>query len=90
MNEDVLEVPVGTRYLKFTRPRLQFNQNLVRRGLEVYKKQVARISSVDLHMSAGNILTNYANEFPAEIESKLRDESIRGLNEGNPNIGMVK
>lgn len=89
MNEDVFEIPANTRYLKFTRPKLQFTQNLVKRGLELYKKQVARISDPSLQMSEANILTNYLNEFPAEIESKLREESIRGLNEGNPSIGMV-
>lgn len=89
MNEDVFEVPAQTRYLKFTRPKLQFNQNLVRRGLEVYKRQAARIADVSMHMSDANILTNYMNEFPTEVEPKLREESIRGLNEGNPSIGMV-
>jgi hypothetical protein len=38
VGETVFEVPAGTRFLKFSRPRLQYNQFMIKRSLDLFKK----------------------------------------------------
>lgn len=89
-HEAIIQIPTGTQYLKFSRPKLQFNQFMVKRALDSHKKQLIRISNSENQFDSIPVLTNYEPEFPVEIMQNVNDETILLLNEGNPNIGMVK
>lgn len=90
-NEAVIQVPAQTRFLKFTRPKLQFNQTVVKRALDSYKKQIAQIvPNTDLHVSENVlVLTNYSPDY-VPLDLKINEECNRLLNEGDPEIAMVK
>lgn len=63
---------------------------MVKRALEVHKKQLIRISNSPNQFDSISVLTNYESEFPVELMQNVNDESILLLNEGNPSIGMVQ
>lgn len=89
LNEAVIEIPSNTQFLKFSRPKLQYNQFIVKRALDAHKKQLLRISNSDFQLSNLTVLTNYLPEFPTDILTSTNEEAITLLNEGNANIGMV-
>ncbi len=91
LNEAVIELPVDTLYLKFSRPKLQYNQFIAKRSLDTYKKQVLKYSDTQFQNSENGdniVLTNYAQFSSSEINND-NVECIRLMNEGDPNIGLV-
>lgn len=89
MNEATIEIPPNTQYLKFSRPKLQYNQFIVKRALDSHKKQLLRISNPDFQFSNTSVLTNYLPEYPTDLMQNSNDEAVTLLNEGNAELGMV-
>ena len=85
VGETVFEVPAGTRFLKFSRPRLQYNQFMIKRSLDQFKKSDSKFQQ----SSTTIVLTNYKAQYPQDIVQYQSRESLNILNEGNPEIGMV-
>lgn len=88
-HESVIEIPPHTQYLRFSRPKLQYNQFMVKRALENHKKQLVRISNSEYQFTSLSVLTNYMPDFPADALQVSNEETVQLLNEGNANIGMV-
>lgn len=61
---------------------------MVKRATDAFKKQLARESEYSFGLNA-SVLTNYAPQFPTETNVNQNPDSIRFLNEGNAEIGMV-
>jgi hypothetical protein len=89
-NEVVLPLPNNAKFLRVLRPKLQYNQLIVKKALEGYKKQVAQIvPNTDLFIGENTlVLTNYTPEFVLRDQNQ-NEECIRLLNEGDPDVGMV-
>jgi hypothetical protein len=89
-NELVLPLPSNAKYFRLLRPKLQYNQMIVKKALDGYKKQVGQIvPNTDLYVSENTlVLTNYTPEFVLRDQNQ-NEECIRLLNEGDPEIGMV-
>lgn len=85
MAEAIIKLPNNTNYLKFSRPKLKINQNLVKRALDSYKKP-------DTAYQVGEnsiVLTNYKTKYPTIQKDELNRETVSLLSQGNPEIGMV-
>lgn len=85
VNETVLDIPNGTRFLKFSRPRLQYNQFMIKRSLDQYKKNDTKFQT----NTNSVVLTNYKAQYPDDVGQYQDRESLNILSEGNPDIGMV-
>lgn len=71
--------------MKFSRPKLRINQNLVKRSLDAFKKP-------DTEYQVGDntiVLTNYKTKYPQIERDDLNRETVNLLTKGNPDIGMV-
>ena len=88
-HEAVIDIPPNTLYLKFSRPKLQYNQFMVKRAFDNHKNQLVRISNSDYQFTSLSVLTNYVPDFPADAAQGTNEEAIVLLNEGNASIGMV-
>ena len=85
MNETIIKLPPNTGFLKLTRPKLNINQNLVKRSLDFYTK-------ADSEYQVGEktiVLTNYMTHYPELEKDDLNRETVNLLSKGNPSIGMV-
>jgi hypothetical protein len=93
MNEAVIQVPPNTCYLKFSRPRLHYNQFLVRRALEGFRRLENKLPDNDMQVGKHtSVLTNYKNIYsqdPNPINETKNADSIRLLKLGNSEIGFV-
>ena len=90
LSEAVIKVPVNTQFLKFSRPKLQYNQFMVKRAVDAYKKQILKIPDADIQAGESvNMLTNYMVNYPANYYNNAEtSEVIKMLNEGNEALGM--
>jgi hypothetical protein len=89
INEMIVSVPTNTIYLKFTRPKLQYNQVIVKRSLDMFKKQHLFNDENEPNEQGelnAPVLTNYLTYY-SDILNENPD-SIKILSEGNPEIGM--
>jgi len=88
LNETIVSIPAETIFLKFSRPKLQYNQVIVKRSLDMFKTQYMvnhEIDSNDQDQLNATVLTNYLVGYSDTNENI---ESIKILSEGNPEIGM--
>jgi hypothetical protein len=85
LDETIIKLPANTAYLKFSRPKLNFNQNLVKRSIDNFKKQENEFQINENSI----VLTNYKTKYPELEKDDLNRESVNLLDQGNPDIGMV-
>ena len=92
LNDAIIQVPPNTCVLKFSRPKLFYNQFLVRRALDGFKRMIT-LPDNDVQVGKNtSVLTNYKCEYSADPnasnETKNAD-AIRMLKLGNGEIGFV-
>ena len=70
------------------RPKIHYNQVVVKQAVELFKKSEFKIPGIDLQPGEfGVVLTNYPAKYMEEYGDD--NESIKMLNEGNPDAGFV-
>jgi hypothetical protein len=85
--EVVVDVPEGTKMLRFSRPKLQYNQFMIKRSLDSFKKNEAKYQVGASGQTV--VLTNYKTYFQQNMSRLQNRESLNILVEGNADIGMV-
>jgi hypothetical protein len=85
LDETIIKLPPNTGYLKLTRPKLNINQNLVKRCLDVYTKSNSEYQVGEKTI----VLTNYMTHYPELEKDDMNRETVGLLSKGNPSIGMV-
>ncbi len=90
INEMIVSIPANTIYLKFSRPKLQYNQMIVKRSLDMFKKQYNMFNEEIELNEQDKIDTSVLTNYPTYYSDILNEnpESIKILSEGNPEIGM--
>ncbi len=87
LGEVVVNVSEGTKMLRFSRPKLQYNQFMIKRSLDAFKRNESKFQVGTSSQTA--VLTNYATHFQQDMSRFQNRESLNILVEGNSDIGMV-
>lgn len=70
------------------RPKINYNQAVVKQAVEIFKKNDYKMSGIDLQAGEHAIvLTNYPAKY--SIQDIEENPVIATLNEGNPDAGFV-
>ena len=92
-NEAIIQIPPNTIFLKFSRPKLHYNQYLVKRALDAFKKFELKLPENDIqHGQQASVMTNYKADYtqdPNPSNLSKSAYSIKLLKEGDADIGFV-
>ncbi len=87
--ETVLKLPSQTTCIKIVRPRIHYNQAVVKQAVELFKKSEFKIPGSDLQSGEHCVvLTNYPAKYSTDYSEN--NETLRMLNEGNQEAGFVR
>lgn len=88
VNESVFELPQNISFIKFVRPKLQYNPQVVKQSIDNYKKNEYKNAGMDFQTgNFGVAMTNY----PASYPFSENDDNfvMKVLREGNSDVGFV-
>ena len=86
--ESVFKLPAQTCFIKISRPKIHYNQAVVKQAVEIFKKHEYKIPGSDFQPGEHSIvLTNYPTKYTTEYDEN--NETLKILNEGNTDAGFV-
>jgi hypothetical protein len=74
MNESVLKLPNETKFLRFKRISLKYNQFIVKRAINAFRKvDLVKFPNYDENYGKfSTVLTNYITDFPEKSDRSTR------------------
>jgi hypothetical protein len=81
-------LPKNTSFIKFVRPKLQYNPQVVKQSIENFKKNEYKNAGMDFQMgNFGATMTNYPASYP--LSENDDNFAMKMLREGNSEFGFV-